>query len=218
MANRTSRLGFVQPEGGENVDIGMINNNFDIADDHPGYFICTSTTRPNAPFNGQHIYETDTGRSWVYYESRWMQIGWPEKEASASDLQLSGGSYRLWLSINRTGPKTAVFSGRIQRTHSADTTLSATTTGAFVSFGLNPQNIAAFNGEHAWAKPTGAMSPGTSAAVFFGILSGSGKSDVIQLSMSSTELGVRVTSSVTWPGGGTVFASFEGVNMKIAGS
>ena len=33
--------------------------------------ICTSTTRPVTPFEGQEIYETDTGKLLVYYASAW---------------------------------------------------------------------------------------------------------------------------------------------------
>lgn len=40
-----------------------------------GINICTSSTRPNSPYTGMHIYETDTGDSLVYYgaTSGWMK-------------------------------------------------------------------------------------------------------------------------------------------------
>ena len=37
-----------------------------------GTIICTSTTRPSAPFVGQQIYETDTGRQWTYTGAVWV--------------------------------------------------------------------------------------------------------------------------------------------------
>lgn len=36
-----------------------------------GYVICTSTTRPGSPTAGEHIYETDTGREYVWTGSAW---------------------------------------------------------------------------------------------------------------------------------------------------
>jgi len=37
--------------------------------------ICTSSTRPGSPFEGQQIYETDTKRSWTYNGSQWIPEG-----------------------------------------------------------------------------------------------------------------------------------------------
>lgn len=36
--------------------------------------VCTSSTRPTAPYNGQVIYETDTGRSLVWNNSAWVYL------------------------------------------------------------------------------------------------------------------------------------------------
>lgn len=36
--------------------------------------VCTSTTRPAAPFNGQVIYETDTGKTQVWNGSAWVML------------------------------------------------------------------------------------------------------------------------------------------------
>ena len=45
-----------------------------------GTIICTSTTRPASPFEGQKIYETDTDRELTYDSSAWVQTnslgGW----------------------------------------------------------------------------------------------------------------------------------------------
>lgn len=37
-----------------------------------GTIICTSSTRPSAPFEGQQIYETDTKRSWTRVGTQWV--------------------------------------------------------------------------------------------------------------------------------------------------
>jgi hypothetical protein len=36
--------------------------------------VCTSTTRPTAPYEGQTIYETDTDLTYVYGGSAWQQV------------------------------------------------------------------------------------------------------------------------------------------------
>ena len=36
--------------------------------------VCTSTTRPTAPYEGQMIYETDTDLTYVYGGSAWQQV------------------------------------------------------------------------------------------------------------------------------------------------
>ncbi len=36
--------------------------------------VCTSTTRPTAPFEGQMIYETDTDLTYIYGGSAWQQV------------------------------------------------------------------------------------------------------------------------------------------------
>jgi hypothetical protein len=40
-----------------------------------GIYICTSTTRPSSPFEGQHIYETDTDADYKYDGSDWVELG-----------------------------------------------------------------------------------------------------------------------------------------------
>lgn len=42
--------------------------------------VCTSTTRPSAPYEGQVIYETDTDRVLVWNGTRWSQFGKPHIE------------------------------------------------------------------------------------------------------------------------------------------
>lgn len=36
--------------------------------------VCTSTTRPTAPYEGQQIYETDTDLQYVYQGSQWVRV------------------------------------------------------------------------------------------------------------------------------------------------
>lgn len=72
----TSRLGLNKPDGdpvtGDVVDIEKLNENFDALDAVVSYTPCTSTARPGAPFVGQAILETDTGKSFVWGGSGWL--------------------------------------------------------------------------------------------------------------------------------------------------
>lgn len=62
----TARLALNKPNPdpvtGDFVDISVLNANFDKLDAAIGAIPVTSGTRPSAPFNGQFIRETDTGR------------------------------------------------------------------------------------------------------------------------------------------------------------
>ena len=50
----------------------MTISNFGAAGVRPG--VCTSTTRPTTPYNGQVIYETDTGRALVWDGTAWEYL------------------------------------------------------------------------------------------------------------------------------------------------
>lgn len=74
MGASTNKLGLYLPGGGstgtitpdESADIDKINNNMQLLDAAAGFKVCTSTTRPTPPYDGQPIYETDTGKLKVY--------------------------------------------------------------------------------------------------------------------------------------------------------
>ena len=74
----TTRAGLRKPEDPESADIADLNFNSDRLSDYAvGDFICTSVTRPGAPWVGMHIYETDTGASLVYIggANPWKPLG-----------------------------------------------------------------------------------------------------------------------------------------------
>jgi hypothetical protein len=59
----TSRLGLYKPDPDDDINVTTdVNNNYDKLDSFVGTTVCTSGTRPNAPYEGQGIYETDTGK------------------------------------------------------------------------------------------------------------------------------------------------------------
>lgn len=73
-----------------------------------GTIICTSSTRPSAPFEGQTIYETDTDLSLTWSGSAWVQgysIGawntWTPTVTQPSTISLAATTAR-WTRIGRT--------------------------------------------------------------------------------------------------------------------
>jgi hypothetical protein len=75
MATTTTKLGLTKPDFVDVVDITDLNNNADALDAAVGSTIVTSATRPVSPFTGQVIFETDTGRSFVWDGSAWQSAG-----------------------------------------------------------------------------------------------------------------------------------------------
>ncbi len=72
MPTTTPRLALIKPAiAGEVIDVSQINANSDNIDLNAGYRVCTSTTRPAAPYVGMQIFETDTKIT-----SLWDGVGW----------------------------------------------------------------------------------------------------------------------------------------------
>lgn len=76
MATTTSRLALTKPSTSDLVDISVLNTNADKIDAAIGSYVCTSTTHPSSPFNGQVIYETDTQLTLIYNSgtSTWKPV------------------------------------------------------------------------------------------------------------------------------------------------
>lgn len=75
MATSTSKLGLTKPALTDNVDVTVLNTNFDEIDTAAGFSIVTSTTRPASPWAGQAIFETDTELSFVWDGTAWQEAG-----------------------------------------------------------------------------------------------------------------------------------------------
>lgn len=97
----TSRLKLYKSlsDGSEDVNYTQdIGQNWDKIDAAIGALACTSSTRPSAPYNGQFIRETDTGRLWVSNGSSpasgsWSEITTPgTAQTFTGALTLSGQS------------------------------------------------------------------------------------------------------------------------------
>ena len=95
MATTTNKLALTKPDGTDLVDIAVLNANSDKIDAASGATICTSTTRPASPWNGQVIFETDTFNALVYRTSTssWAVVG---GSTVASTPPASAGAGNLW--------------------------------------------------------------------------------------------------------------------------
>jgi hypothetical protein len=71
VATSTTRLGLTKPAGSDVVDVAVLNANSDKIDAAVGIVVCTSTTRPLSPYEGQQIYETDTKNLQTYASGGW---------------------------------------------------------------------------------------------------------------------------------------------------
>lgn len=76
MATSTPKLALYKADPSEYVDVDTdINDNYDKIDANLPNFVCTSGTRPGAPFVGMVIYETNTGVTRLWDGTIWRTQG-----------------------------------------------------------------------------------------------------------------------------------------------
>lgn len=104
MATFTTRLGLRKPNGdpstGDNIDVDAdVSDSMDKIDAAVGCTVCTSGTRPGSPWQGQLIFETDTGKVQVWNGSAWKHVisvntgstlAWSGNTTITGDLTISG--------------------------------------------------------------------------------------------------------------------------------
>jgi hypothetical protein len=73
MATTTARLSLTKPDPLEDVDVALLNADFDTLDNAVGALVCTSTTRPSTPFLGQLIWQADSPHLLIWVGS-WVTI------------------------------------------------------------------------------------------------------------------------------------------------
>lgn len=215
MAGETTRLKLIKPTGGDLIKILDLSTNFDTLDNSPGTYICTSTTRPAAPFEGQRIWEEDTKRGLVRVGAAWEIVSWPASENSVtSDLITDGtGNWEGQFSIVRTSGMTGLMSGFVRRKAAA--AYSYTADAAFINLGVTPAD--AFTGTKVWAKPTAVIHTATTIQVP-SIMSGSGANFIAQLNVSHSVVQFRHTASFSWAGSSAQHAWLVNVPVRIQGS
>lgn len=103
MPSPSTRLRIAKPSTEDPFSTTEIASNWQIVDDFPGRFVCTSTTRPQnwgANQNGMSIYETDSDLEWEWTGSTWTRhgpVGWLNGTERTSDF-----------STNQTAAQTVV--------------------------------------------------------------------------------------------------------------
>jgi hypothetical protein len=98
MPTFTSRLGLIKQAGGEDVDVDLLNANFDRLDEYAQVKIVTSTTRPTGTdrFPGAQIYETDTDRIMMWTGTAWTPLRgdwYIERYKTGANLNLPASTY-----------------------------------------------------------------------------------------------------------------------------
>ena len=79
-----------------NIRVGLFNLMRKSPEVTTGTIICTSSTRPASPFEGQTIYETDTDKELTWSGSAWVVTNrpltpWPSFDVSRSSTQSTTG-------------------------------------------------------------------------------------------------------------------------------
>ncbi len=78
-----------------------------------GTIICTSTTRPASPFEGQRIYETDTNKEWVYDGAAWYTPGaYVVDVAATSTFTIASGAGAGLVDITGVTQSASLVGGR----------------------------------------------------------------------------------------------------------
>ena len=93
-------MGLTKPDTSENVTISQLTGDLDLIDDAAGLYVCTSSTRPSSPYQGQLIYETDTQAVAYYNGSAWSYISgeaisWTP---SYNNITVGNGTVTAWKS------------------------------------------------------------------------------------------------------------------------
>ena len=89
MAEISSRLKLLKPQGGDYLSADTLAGNFETLDKNAGAFVCTSTTRPAQPYEGQLILETDTGRTLVRSGGDWVTPFPVRRSGTSSSVTLT---------------------------------------------------------------------------------------------------------------------------------
>lgn len=105
MPTTSARLLLAKPLDADPFDTGTLADNWQLVDDHPGIYICTSGTRPGsgggapvwgANHEGMLIWETDTNLTWRYNGTAFVRHGAKGhliNERTTGDVTEAGGVY-----------------------------------------------------------------------------------------------------------------------------
>lgn len=126
MSTTTSRVGLYKSasDGSENVNVvNDLLNNMDKIDSWLGATICTSSTRPSSPWDGQIIKETNTLKMYVWHagSSSWLQVmfgsaNWDQSitlPGVTQQVKIGGTSSDASFATARTNATDNAFSSRV---------------------------------------------------------------------------------------------------------
>lgn len=195
MVEYTGRLKLAKPAvAGEVVDVAIFNANMDKIDEMINAFVCTSTTRPPAPYQGMFIYETDTEALYVRVATRWAWVAGGEGSASTHAVTTPVKSgWRATCLRKRISDEALIFEAMVFPTSTGN------------AFGPN----AVFNDvADGWVDTTDypdwtrTDTVGTtgfaSSFMVNGVLSGAGANQTFHASVGTKgEIGIRVQAAVT---------------------
>lgn len=104
MATTTTRLGLRKPDPdpvtGDFVDAQLdVNDNMDNLDGKMPLVVCTSGTRPGSPYQGQPIFETDTGNVLFHNGTGWKRL-----------LSEGGTNWPTFIQVERASATNGAFS------------------------------------------------------------------------------------------------------------
>jgi len=132
--------------------------------------VCTSTTRPASPFDGQVIYETDTDRAMVWNNSAWVVLSTGRTNSLGLDLiktqtigsAVSSVTVSDVFSSTYDNYKIIISGGVASATASLNMTLGSTSTGYYYAgkarnYAAADLNVAQSNGS-SWYAAEGATS------------------------------------------------------------
>lgn len=96
------------PGSTANITTAMITDRRKRAAATAGKIVCTSTTRPSAPFEGMEIYETDTKNTLIYSTVGWVCI---TPQSSTVATAQAAGSFGAYVNLATVGPTVSLATG-----------------------------------------------------------------------------------------------------------
>lgn len=219
MPTNTTRLGLVKPLTSENYDVAVHNGNMDIIDAAPANFtICTNSTRPSTPDDGDAIFETDTNNGLIRHSSAWKAMNGRVFLCTSSTNPASGVSFGGMVIFEtdtgvlkiRNSANGAWLTLTLPTTGNAGTTVQFTSTGTWTKPASLVWAIVELQGSGGGGGGAGAAAGGNGATGAGGGAGGWGKKLFLASALASTE---TVTIGSAGTGGGA--GANNGVNGGV---
>lgn len=111
MPTPTPRIGYQAPLTSDPYDTSEESDRWFLADDYPGVFICTSSTRPStwdSTQEGMLIFETDSDLMWRWNGSAFVRfgaLGHLDTNRRSSNLVVASGAFTTFAQVSITVPE-----------------------------------------------------------------------------------------------------------------